>query len=139
MLSLRDAIDRVVEEGLPRPLGGWPWLEVGTQTLAVDLYETDEHLVVEASLPGFNPEQVDISIAGNSLIIKGEVQHEAEQVEKGKYHYRERHVSSFRRSLTLPAEVDANAAEAIFKNGVLKLTLPKVAAAKAKHIAIKAE
>jgi HSP20 family protein len=120
-------------------LGGWPWLEVGPQTLAIDLYETDEHLVVEASLPGFNPEQVDISIAGNSLIIKGEVQHEEEQAEKGKYHYRERRLSNFRRTLTLPVEVDENAAEAVFKNGVLKLTLPKVAAAKARHITIKAE
>ncbi len=95
--------------------------------------------MVEASLPGFNPEQVDISIAGNSLIIKGEVQREAEQAEKGKYHYCERRLSSFRRSLTLPVQVDENAAEAVFKNGVRKLTLPKVAAAKAKHIAIKAE
>jgi HSP20 family protein len=139
MLSLRDAIDRMVEEGLPRPFGGWPWLDVGTQSAAVDLYETDENLMVEASLPGFNPEQVDISIAGNTLIIKGEIKHEEEQEEKGKYHYRERRFSSFRRTLTLPIEVDENAAEAVFKNGVLKLTLPKVAAAKAKRIAIKAE
>ena len=95
--------------------------------------------MVEASLPGFNPEQVDISIAGNTLIIKGEIKHEEEQEEKGKYHYRERRFSSFRRTLTLPVEVDENAAEAVFKNGVLKLTLPKVAAAKAKRIAIKAE
>jgi HSP20 family protein len=68
ILSLYDAIDRMVEEGLPRPLSGWPWLDVGPQNLAVDVYETDEHLVIEASLPGFNPEQVDISIAGNTLI-----------------------------------------------------------------------
>jgi HSP20 family protein len=93
---------------------------------------------VETSLPGFDPDEVDISISENVLTIKGEKKHEEEKEEKGKYHYRERRYGAFQRTITLPAEVKAEAAEATFDKGELKLTMPKVEAAKAKRIEVKA-
>jgi HSP20 family protein len=112
---------------------------VEAQPLALDLYETDDNLVVETSLPGINPDDVDISIVGNTLTIKGETKHEAEKGEKGRYHYRERRYGAFQRSIILPTGVNTDAAEAVFKDGVLKLTLPKVEEAKPKRIEVKAK
>lgn len=137
MVSLRDAMDRLFEESFVRPMGGWPFLAGGEQALALDMYETDENLVVEASLPGFSPEQVDISVVGNSVTIKAEVKQEAEKEEKGKYHFRERRYGAFQRTISLPVGVNADKAEARFENGVLTLTLPKVEEAKPKRIQLK--
>ena len=136
VVSLRDAMDRLFEEslvGLPAAVRG------GIRALALDICETDDNLVVEASLPGFKPEDVDISVVGSTLNIKAESKSEEEKEETGKYHYRERRWGSFQRSVTLPTEVDANKAEAAFENGVLKLTLPKVEEAKPKRIEVKAK
>ncbi|MFQ5876022.1 MAG: Hsp20/alpha crystallin family protein [Dehalococcoidia bacterium] len=137
MVSLRDAMDRLFEESFVRPFGRSPLLGTGPQTLALDVYETDDDLVVETSLPGINPDQVDISVVGNTLTISGEVKHEEEKEEKGRYHYRERRYGAFRRSVALPVEVNADAAEATFKNGELRLVLPKVEAVKPKRIEVK--
>lgn len=137
MMSLRDAMDRLFEESFVRPLGGWPLLGGESQALALDMYETDEDLVVEASLPGFNPDEVDISVVGNTLTVKGEHVEEAEKEEKGKYHFRERRYGAFQRSVSLPVEVNSDKADASFENGVLKLTLPKVEEAKPKRIQVK--
>ncbi len=138
MLSLRDAMDRLFEESFVRPFGERPWLGGEARTLALDIYETDDDLVVEASLPSIGPDDVDISIVGNSLTIKGETEREEEKEEKGKYHYRERRYGAFQRTVSLPVEVNADKAEATFENGVLKLSLPKVEEAKPKRITIKA-
>jgi len=138
MVSLRDAMDRLFEESFVRPFGGWPFLTGEAQTLALDIYETDDDLVVEASLPGINPDEVDISVVGNTLTIKGEHEEKKEE-EKGKYHCRERRYGAFQRTVSLPVEVDANKAEAVFENGVLKLTLPKVEEARPKRIQVKAK
>ncbi len=137
MVSLRDAMDRLFEESFVRPFGGWPLLGGEAQTLALDVYETDDNLVVEASLPGISPDEVDISVVGNTLTIKGEHEEKEEKEEKGKYHFRERRYGAFHRTISLPVEVDANKAEAVFENGVLKLTLPKVEEAKPKRIEVK--
>ncbi|GAB4534503.1 MAG: Hsp20/alpha crystallin family protein [Anaerolineae bacterium] len=138
MVSLRDAIDRLFEESFVRPLGDRPWLRGGPQALALDIYETDDNLVVEASLPGIKPDDVEISVVGNSLTIKGETEHEEEKKEKGKYHFRERRYGAFQRTVSLPVEVNADKAEATFENGVLKLSLPKIEEAKPKRITVKA-
>lgn len=136
-VSLREAMNRMFEESFMRPFDDWLLAEGGIRSLALDVSETDEALVVEASLPGIRPEDVDISIVGNTLTIKGEVKHEEEKEEKGKYHYRERRYSSFQRAITLPAEVNADAAEAHLVNGELKLMLPKLEETKSKRIEVK--
>jgi len=102
-----------------------------------DLYETDDALVLEMWVPGLAPEDLEITIEGNTLTIRGEVKPVADEKVR-RYYLQEIPHGSFVRSFTLPVEVDADKAKAEFKNGVLKLTLPKVEAARAKRIPIEA-
>jgi HSP20 family protein len=135
MVSLRDAMDRLVEGSFV----GMPMRRrEGPEALALDVYETDSDLKVEASLPGFKPGDVDISVVGNTLNIKAETEREEEKKE-GRYHYRERYYGSFQRSIPLSVDVDGNKAEATFEDGVLKLTMPKVEEAKPKRIEVKSK
>ena len=136
-LSLRDTLDRWFDERWVRSFEDWPFRGEAVQTLALDVTETDENLIVEASMPGFDlADDVEITVAGQTLTIKGEKKHEDETEEPGKYYYRERRYGAFQRSMTLPTEVKAEAAEAVLEKGELKLTLPKVEGAKAKRIEI---
>lgn len=137
MISLRDAMNRLFEESFVSPFGTQLWRREGVEPLAMDVYETDNDLIVETSLPGVKPEEVDISVVGNTLTIKAETKKDEEKEEKGKYYCRERRYGLFQRSISLPVEVDPNKAEAVFENGVLKLTLPKTEAQKPRKIAIK--
>ncbi len=138
MVSLRDAMDRLFEESFVRPLSGWLWQGNGMQTLALDVHETDENLVVEASLPGIRPDEVDVSVTANTLTIKGEIKHDEEQEKQMRYHVRERYYGPFQRTIILPSTVEASKADARFDNGVLRLVLPKIEEAKPKRIAVKA-
>jgi len=133
LMSLRDAMDRLFEESLV-----WPrsFFGLSAEVPAVDVYETKENLIVKASIPGTKPEDIDVSVVGDILTIKGEFKKE-EDVTEENYVRRERRYGSFTRSLTLPASVDADNASADFENGVLKLTLPKRPEARAKTIQIK--
>ena len=135
-VSLRDAMDRLLEDSFVRPRGEWPTLASREQSLALDVYETDENLVVEASMPGTKPEEVDISVVGNTLTIKAEREEQREKKEEGRYYFRERRYGAFQRSVGLPVDVDADKAEATFEDGVLKLSLPKAEEAKPKRIQV---
>jgi HSP20 family protein len=90
----------------------------------VDVSETDEEVRVRAELPGLEPEDLDISLDRDRLVLKGEKKEEHEKEEKG-YHVIERSFGSFYRTIQLPAEVDPQKADATFKNGVLKINLGK--------------
>lgn len=135
-MSLREAMDRLFEESFVRPFGGPRLRSEGT--LALDVYETDNDIVVKASVPGVKPKDIDITVTGNTLTIKGETKEETEK-EEGNYLYRERRYGNFQRTISLPVEVEADKADASFENGVLTLHLPKVEQAKPKQIAIKAK
>jgi HSP20 family protein len=135
LVSLRDAMDRLFEESVIRPRN---WLAPAFEGLAVDVYETEEDVVVKATVPGVKPEDIDISVTGDTLTIKGEFKEE-EKVEKENYIRRERRQGSFSRSLTLPTSVDVEKANAEFEHGVLKLTLPKAEEVKPKTIEVKAK
>lgn len=100
------------------------------------MYETDDSLVVSAAVPGLKPEDVDITISGNTLSIKGEFQAE-EEGERGNVHFQERRYGKFQRTVTLPSAVDTEAADATFENGVVKVTLPKMEEARPKQISVK--
>jgi len=132
-LNLRQAMDKLMDDGLMRPRlifdeGALP---------SVDIYETDSDFVVKASVPGVKQEDLDINIVGDTLTIKGEVK--AEQEEKGRNYYRQEcRYGTFARSLTLPAELNADKADASMENGVLTLTIPKTEKAKPKAIQVKA-
>jgi len=105
---------------------------------AVDVIDTPETLQIKAEVPGIDPKDIDISIVGNALTIKGAKSEEKE--EKGKTWYRrERSVGSFLRTVTLPVAVDAEHVEAIDESGVLTITLPKLEQERAKFIRVKAK
>ncbi|MGQ9627532.1 MAG: Hsp20/alpha crystallin family protein [Anaerolineae bacterium] len=134
LVSLRETMDRLFEESFGRPRGAWPTI-VGMKTFPVDMYETKDNVVVKATLPGVEPEDVDITLTGDTLTIKGEVKPEEEEVEC--YICQERRHGTFSRSLILPTSVVADKAEAEFENGILTLTIPKAEEVKAKSIKIK--
>jgi len=110
--------------GLDRPFAGykaWP---------AIDVAEEDEAIVIRAEVPGCKADDIEISVHGNTLTISGEKKLQEEKKEKGYYHV-ESTYGSFRRELNLPADVDAGKIDAVCKDGVLSITLPKAATAKA--------
>jgi len=102
----------------------------------VDISETKDKLLIKAELPGLEAKDVNVSISGDLLIIKGEKEKEEEE-EDEHYHCIERCYGSFQRSFRLPVNVQADKVGAAFDKGVLKITLPKVEKAKKKEIAIK--
>lgn len=106
--------------------------------LKTDLAESVSEVTVTAELPGVDPEDVDISVSGNTLTIRGEKKQEKKD-KKQDYHYVERHYGSFHRSIQLPNTVDPDKIEANYKNGVLTVTIPKHAEAKPRRITVKHE
>lgn len=136
LMSLREAMDRLLEESFVRPHVGWLQPFVGG-TLAVDMYETRDEVVVTTAVPGVKPEDIDITITGDTLTIRGETKIE-EKVEKENYLRQERRYGAFSRSLTLPAGLVTDKAQAHFENGVLTLKIPKAEEAKPKTIKVQA-
>jgi HSP20 family protein len=137
LVSLREAMDRLFEESFVRP-GGGRLAPAGIEIPAVDMYQTDDAVVVKSAIPGIKPEDIDISITGDTLTIRGETRAE-EEINEENYIRRERRYGSFCRSLALPLPVVTEKAEAEFENGVLTLTLPKAEEVKPKAIKIKAK
>ena len=105
---------------------------------SLDVSETKNDIVVKAELPGMDPKDIDISLSDGSLVLKGEKKHEKEEKEEN-YHFVERSYGSFVRSVHLPAEVKHDKISASYKNGVLKVVLPKSEESKKKEIKIKVE
>jgi HSP20 family protein len=135
LVSLRDAMDRLLEESFVRPRG-WP-TALGQEGLAVDMYETEDSVVVSTTVPGMKPGDLDISITGDVLTIKGERKIE-EKVEKENYIRQERRYGRIQRSVPLPGSLLPDQAEATFEDGVLTLTIPKSEEAKPKTIKVRA-
>jgi HSP20 family protein len=137
MLSLREAMNRLFEESVLRP---GVFESENTAVLApVDVYETKDNIVLKAAVPGLKPEDLDISITGDVLTIKGEYKAE-EQPEQGRSYLRqERRYGSFARQLALPTAVDTNNVSATFENGILTLEMPKKEAVKPKSVKIVAK
>jgi HSP20 family protein len=136
MMSLRDAMDRLFEDSFVRP---WSFRgDYGVMGLPLDMYQTADDVVVKATLPGVKPEEVDISITGDTLTIKGEHKEEQE-VKEEDYIHKERRYGTFSRSVALPVQVKSDKAEAVFENGILTLTLPKAEEVKPKQIKVKAK
>lgn len=105
---------------------------------SIDFSETKNNYVIKAELPGIDPKNVDISLTENVLTIKGEKKQEKEE-ETENYHFVERSYGSFTRSIRLPGQVQSDKISATYKNGVLKIVLPKTEEAKKKEIKIKVE
>ena len=138
-LSLHDRINRLFEDvwggergKLPSLLGERMW------SPALDMYETDKDVVVKAELPGLKAKDVDISVDGDMLTIKGDRKFE-EEVKEENFYRLERRYGSFERVIPLPADVKKDAIKASYKNGILEVHLPKEEEAKPKRLKVKVE
>jgi len=117
----------------------WP-NEVEVQVPALDVYETDDAVVLKADMPGLSKDQIEVNLADSTLTVTGEKKKEAEVKVKEEHYYRsERSFGSFSRTVHLPADVKSAAAKATFKNGVLEVRLPKTDAARRKAIRVKVD
>ena len=133
MVTLRSAMDRLFDDSFVSPLT----LRNGEAAApAIDVHETADDIVVTAALPGLKAEDVDITLTGQSLSIRGEFKAD-EEVDRGQYLYRERRFGTFQRQLQLPVRVQSEAATANFEDGVLTLRIPKAEEVKPRQIQVK--
>lgn len=139
MTSLRQAMDQLLENSFIRP-SGQGGSQVGSQGggngFPIDVLEHGDAFVVKASLPGVKPDDVDVQVQQNVLLITGQHQEEPER-QQGRYYLAERRTGRFSRAIALPVPVDATACDATYEDGVLTLTLPKAEQARTKQIAIR--
>jgi len=134
MLSLRQMMNRVFDDSFNHSLSNTEDWNIPS----VDMYQTENELVVKAVLPGLKPEEIQISVTGDVLTLRGETK-QAQEVKEATYHLKERRFGSFSRSLPLPVQVVTDKAHAEFENGVLTLVLPRAEEDRPKTIAIKAK
>jgi HSP20 family protein len=132
--TLRSRMDQLFDTAFFNPSLG---LEPASWDLAMDVVENEDEFVVKASLPGINPDDLDITFTANTLTIRGETKTEDEKKE-ARYHLRERRYGSFARSIALPANIKAGDIQASYTDGVLTLHLPKAEEARPKRIQINA-
>lgn len=133
MMTMRDITDRMLDKFFDEPVSEYRSPNWG---LALDVAENEDEFIVKASVPGINPDDLDITVTKNTLTIKGEMRHE-EETEEERYHLRERRYGRFARSITLPTSVDSDRIEANYENGVLSLHLPKTEEMKPKRIEVR--
>ncbi len=140
MMTLREAMDRLFDDAFTRPFslireGGSTW-----SAPAIDMYQTDNEVVVKAALPGIKADEVQINVTGDTtapvVTIKGETKQKEEKKDKA-WHIREHRWGAFERSVTLPTGVISDRAKADFDNGILTITLPKAEEARPKTITVK--
>jgi HSP20 family protein len=115
--------------------GGREWLEEFEGQLAVDVFQTKDNIVIKSTIAGCKPEDLDITIAGDMVTIKGERRHD-EEVTQEDYFYQECYWGSFSRSIILPVDIDPEGVTAELKDGILTVTLPKAAKAKLKKVKV---
>jgi HSP20 family protein len=137
MVSLRSAMDRLVEDSFVSPLT-WRTMANGEGiTPPLDVHETEDEIVVSAALPGMKADDLDITITGQTLSLRGELKAD-EEVKREQYLYRERRHGSFSRSVQLPVRVQGEQANASFSDGILTLRIPKAEEVKPRQIRINA-
>jgi HSP20 family protein len=132
MVSMRNAVHSLLQEGFGQPDGAWAERGAATFTLPLDVTEAQDDFVVKASLPGIKPGDVQATILGDTLTIRGESK--AEEENGHDWLLRERRSGSFQRSVRMGTPIDADRASAQFEDGVLTLTLPKSEQARPKQI-----
>lgn len=134
--ALREEMDKLWsrffgERSLMEPFGkGW--------APSLDVSQTKDNIVVKAEIPGMDSKDIDISLSGGVLTLKGEKKQEKEEKDEN-YYFAERSYGAFSRSIQLPQEVQTDKIKASYKNGVLTINLPKSEEAKAKEVKIKVQ
>ncbi|MFN2417517.1 MAG: Hsp20/alpha crystallin family protein [Candidatus Limnocylindria bacterium] len=134
MVSLRSAMDRLFEDSFVSPMS-WRTLSGGPISPPVDVHETPDEIVVTAALPGIKADDVEITVTGQVLTLRGEFRAD-EEIGRDQYLYRERKFGSFSRTVQLPVRVNGEAAAATFTDGVLSLRIPKAEEVKPRQIRI---
>jgi HSP20 family protein len=143
VFALRDTVDRLVNESL----GDSPYRSVwsrnsnggsGVQPMPLDVYATEDQAVILASVPGMQPDDLDLAVHENTITLSGKVESttNAEETKGATWYAHELWSGEVRRSVTLPFPVDADRAEAVFENGILRVVLPKAESAKPRKISI---
>ena len=135
LVTMQQAMDGLFDEAWSRRSLGWREGE-RVAALPVDVYSTANELVIKASVPGVDPEKVEITPEGDTLAIRGETRSPLDNVD---YHIQERRYGPFGRTLTLNVPVDADQAEASFDNGELTLIIPKAEAVRPRVIKVKGQ
>lgn len=135
--SLQDEVNRLFTSNLTRSFDD-EGIARGAWSPSVDIYENKDQIVLEAELPGMNREDFDLSVENNVITLRGE-RHFEKKDDSDNYHRVERAYGSFTRSFTLPQTVAAEGANAEYRNGVLRVTLPKREETKARRIEVKGE
>ncbi len=121
LARIENELNKLFSEFLPSTRES---VEVVTWAPRVDVYEKDNNIVIEAEIPGAKKEDIEVKIKDNAVVIKGEVKKEEEKKEEN-YYRKERFYGTFERVIPLPTEVKAEEAKAEFKDGILRLTIPK--------------
>ncbi len=137
VMSIQDRMNRLFEDFPTRGRGREEGIEAGAWMPAVDIYETDDDVIVTAELPGVKKDEIGVEVKGGVLTLRGERKH-AKEVKEENYHRVERSYGTFLRSFTLPTSVEEDKVTAKLAEGVLEIRLPKRAEAKPKQIRIAA-
>ncbi len=134
LARFRDEMNRIFDNTI-LPYGGqlaqrWGWAP------SVDVRETETHVIVTADIPGVDPDELDINLSADQLVLSGEIRRQTNVDERG-YKRIERHYGSFQRVIPLPAEVKPQEATADYKHGVLEVTIPKTEAGQRRTVKVK--
>jgi HSP20 family protein len=132
-LTMSNRLNRTIDD----PFIQHPEASFGAWAPPVDIFERQDHLVIRAEVPGIQKEDMDVRIENGVLTLHGERKEEKE-VKDANTHLMERVYGSFTRSFSLPTTVDATKVTAVYKDGVLEVTVPKIETAKPKKVEIKA-
>jgi HSP20 family protein len=132
MITLRDAMDQIFNDNYLRSREFRN--SAPAFALPIDAYSNDDAIVIQADVPGLKPEELEVTLEGDTLTVRGEIKADTENKS---YLLRERFSGKFERVLTVSTPIDASRVEATFEDGVLTLTLPKAEAVKPKQIQVK--
>ena len=137
LLSIQDEMNRLFDDFFGRPFTRREWTEEAWSP-CVDVSGTKDNVIINAEIPGVSKEDVKVSVQDNILTLSGEKKQEKEE-KNANYHQIERSCGSFRRSFTLPTPVQPDKVKATYKDGILRITLPKTEEVKPKEIPISVE
>ncbi len=132
-MTLRQAMDRLFEDSVVRPTRMWGDGQTSGY-LPMDVFTTKDAVVIRAAVPGANPDDVEITIEGSAVTIRGEIKVPSDQ---GTYLLQEQRHGPFSRTIELGMPVQADKADASFKQGILTLTIPKAEEIRPKVIKVK--
>jgi len=118
---------------------GSEWIEGGEEgELTVDVFQTPDEIIIQSTVAGVKPDELDVTITQDMVTLKGKRQ-KAQEISEKDYFYQELYWGSFSRSILLPQEVDADAAQATLKNGLITIRLPKLDKARTQRLKVKME